>query len=29
MLEWILKKWVSVRGVWLVEFRIGIIGGPL
>ena len=29
ILEWILKKWVSIRGIELIRLRIGIIGEPL
>ena len=29
MLEWILKKYVSTRGIGLIRLRIGINGGPL
>ena len=29
ILEWILKKWVSLRGTGLIRLRIGIIGEPL
>ena len=28
-LEWILKKWVSIREIGLIRLRIGIIGEPL
>ena len=28
ILEWILMKWVSMRGIGLVHLRIGIIGEP-
>jgi len=27
-LEWILNKWVSIRGIGLIGPRIRIIGGP-
>jgi hypothetical protein len=29
ILEWILKKYVSIRGTGLIRLRIGIIGEPL
>ena len=29
ILEWILKKSVSIRGIGLIWLRIGIIGEPL
>ena len=29
ILEWILKKWVSIREIWLIQLRIGITGDPL
>ena len=29
ILEWILKKWVSIRKIRLIQLRIGIIGEPL
>ena len=29
ILEGILKKWESIRGIGLIGLRIGIIGGPL
>ena len=29
LLEWTLKKWVSMRGIALIQLRIGIIGEPL
>ena len=29
ILEWILKKWVLIRGIGLVRLRIGITGEPL
>ena len=28
-LEWILKKYISIRGIGLIRLRIGIIGGAL
>jgi hypothetical protein len=29
ILEWILKKYTSIRGIGLIRLRIGIIGEPL
>jgi hypothetical protein len=29
ILEWTLKRWVSMRGIGLIRLRIGIIGEPL
>ena len=29
ILEWILKKYVSICGIALIQLRIGIIGEPL
>ena len=29
ILEWILKKYESIRGIGFVRLRIGIIGEPL
>ena len=29
LLEWTLKKQVSIRGIELIRLRIGIIGEPL
>jgi hypothetical protein len=29
ILEWTLKKWVSLQGIELIRLRIGIIGEPL
>ena len=29
LLEWILKKYLSIRGIGLIRLRIGIIGEPL
>ena len=29
ILEYILKKWVSIRGIGDIQLRIRIIGGPL
>ena len=29
ILEWTLKRWVSVQGIGLIRHRIGIIGKPL
>ena len=29
ILEWILKKWVSIRGIGLIRLRTRIIGKPL
>ena len=29
ILEWILKKYVSIRGIGMIRFRIGAIGEPL
>jgi hypothetical protein len=29
ILEWILKKWVSIRGIGLIRLRIRIMGEPL
>ena len=29
ILEWILKKYISIRGVGLIGLRIGIIGEPV
>ena len=29
ILEWMLKKWVSLRGIRLIRLRIEIIGKPL
>ena len=28
-IEWTLKKLVSIKGIGLIRFRIGIIGEPL
>ena len=28
-LEWVLKKWVSIRGIGLIRLRIEIIGEPM
>ena len=29
ILDWTLKKYVSLRGIGLIRLRVGIIGGPL
>ena len=29
MLEWTLKRYVSMRGIGLIRLRLGIIGEPL
>ena len=29
VLEWVLKKYVPIRGIGLIRLRIAIIGGPL
>ena len=29
ILEWTLKRWVSMRGIGLIRLRIGVIGEPL
>ena len=29
ILQWTLKRYVSVRGIGLIRLRIGIIGEPL
>ena len=29
ILEWILKKWVSIRGIGLIRLRIKVIGEHL
>ena len=29
ILEWILKKWVSIRGIGLIRLIIWVIRGPL
>ena len=29
ILEWILKKQISIRGIGMIRLRIGIIGEPL
>ena len=29
ILEWTLKRWVSMRGIGLIQLRIGIIGESL
>ena len=29
ILEWILKKWLSIRGIGLIRLRIEITGEPL